>query len=160
MKGAFSTIELIISMSLISLVLLLSFPIIKSDSRAIEYETALLKSKIRENQILAQNTGGYLKIKLYKNAYKIIKSNGTSECHIIRNGVYLSSLDSVIDYSNYDRSGAPKKGQSIFFYDSKNNLARKITIMLASGRVQSYDVNFQANKYMLKSSRMSLNSFE
>lgn len=146
MKSAFTAIELVISISILGIFLLISYPKIHIEKYMIQSEIKMFESIVRENQIISQNMGGTRYVRIYSNSYKIVESGIVIKRYELRQGLKFASIKNNIDFRDYNRKGTPKNGQSIYIYDEKNKLASKITIMLGSGRVRSYDVDYKKNK--------------
>lgn len=143
---AFSTMELLVTMCLMGLIFSISS--IYYPTSNIHYYTSIdcLKSDLRYVISLAQDNNITYKFILDDDnkSYKIISRSG--KIHIKRNlekYIYLGYLEQSFSIGNLNRSGGSPNPLSLYIVDSSRHKAQRITIMLATSRVHSYDCSYK-----------------
>lgn len=147
-KG-FSTLELIISVSIISIIFSIIYINISFTSKDFDDAVFILKSDLREYLVKSSNYQSKYKISFEKNGYNVYRKSKLEDKVRFGKDIYLLSSQNGIDYSYTSRNGAPSKGITIYIFDKKYEKLERITMMLGSGRVISYKDTYKDKKSII-----------
>ncbi|WP_427339180.1 prepilin-type N-terminal cleavage/methylation domain-containing protein [Caloranaerobacter sp. DY30410] len=130
-------IELLIVLTLISLILLIVIPKIKVNDYELLAQSKKLCNDIRNIRILQMSEGGVYRILLHEKSYRVLKGTiQIKKVDLKENYKLIYSKQEIMFKSN----GAPTYGgTTIRLLDLKTNRYCEITIVPASGRILMAD---------------------
>lgn len=149
-RCGYTLIELVVTMSILGIIVFMSMPKYKVKDIQFQYSVEKFKSELRKFSIESAYRGKDYNIRIYKRGYKVVLQNKVVKKIKMPEKIYMLAYTPVIKYTGANNSGAPQQGNSVYVFDSNNKKVSKITIMLGSGRVKSYKLNYENVKPTIK----------
>ncbi|MDY4128434.1 hypothetical protein [Peptostreptococcus porci] len=148
-RKGFGTLEIIVAISLIAIIFSIAYLGINFDSK--EFQTAVFETKSDLREYLIKSSDEYYKysILLVRNGYEIYQKNNLIREKKFPKNIYILSGERSINYYSTSRFGAPDRGFTIYVFDEKNKNLERITMMLGSGRVVSYEEDYLEKKAVI-----------
>ncbi|SFE74419.1 pilus assembly FimT family protein [Peptostreptococcus sp. D1] len=148
-REGFSTLEIMVAVSLIALIFSIAYLGINFNDK--EFQTAVFETKSDLREYLIKSSDEYYKysILLVKNGYEIYQKNNLVREKKFPQNIYILSGEKSIGYYSTSRFGAPNRGFTIYVFDERNKNLERITMMLGSGRVISYEEDYLEKKSLI-----------